>query len=97
MPDEINATRNRLIQRLRLTAMEYAAIIMSALANLIAALALLFGGVAMYIAVDAKQEANNAKEQNKVYEIYVNNLHAWLTARGMEPPAVPAEPPEDDE
>ena len=89
MPDEISETRNRFFERLRLSALEYAAVIMSGIAILIASFSLLFGGVAMYIAIDAKQNANRSEEQNKIYEIYINNLTAELKARGFKAPPMP--------
>jgi len=84
MSDEINATRNRFFDRLKHSALEYAAVIMAAVAILIAAFSMLFGGVAMYIAIDAQQTA-------EVYKIYANNLHAELRANEFKPPPLPEE------
>jgi adenylosuccinate lyase len=96
MPEEINKERNRFITQLKLTALEYASVIMSGMSILIAAFALLFGGLAAYIAVDAKQASHRAEEQNKIYEIYINNLTAELKAKGFEAPPIP-ENQEDEE
>jgi hypothetical protein len=57
---------------------------MAAVAILIAAFSMLFGGVAMYIAIDAQQTA-------EVYKIYANNLHAELRANEFKPPPLPEE------
>jgi hypothetical protein len=51
---------------------------------LIACGSLMFAGIAMYAALDAKEET-------EVYEIYVANLHAELRANGFTPPPLPGE------
>jgi len=65
--------RQRIAGRYKETLAENAAVIISALAVLIAALGLMFGGVAMYVAYDAAEEA-------KIAGIRATNAEAKLEA-----------------
>jgi len=76
--------RSRIAGRYKETLAENAAVIISALAVLIAALSLLFGGVSIFMAFSADQEA-------AVNSIYIQRLDAELRAQGFEPPPLPEE------
>jgi len=65
--------RNRIANRYKEGLIDNAAVIISALAVLIAALGLMFGGVAMYVAFDANEEA-------KIAGIRATNAEAKLEA-----------------
>jgi len=65
--------RNRLVDQAKERLIDNAAVIISALAVLIAAGGLLFGGVAMYVAFDASEEA-------KIAGIRATNAEAKLEA-----------------
>ncbi len=84
MSAEAIHVRSRLIGQYKDRLVDNAAVVIAALAVLIASGALMFSGIAMYAAVDAKEET-------EVYEIYVNNLHADLKAHGFELPPLPGE------
>ena len=72
--------------RTQKTAIEWLAVIISMLGfmttTLVALLAAIMAGVAMFVAIDAH-------EDTKVYEIYVKQLHAQLIIDGLDPPPLP--------
>ena len=76
----------KLLGRLKRTAIEYLAVIISVAGFFLTALiALIFGivaGVALFIAIDAS-------ENTKIWQIYVTELHGDLIEHGFEPPPLP--------
>jgi len=86
---EVIDVRNRLVGHAKENLIDNASVIISVLSVLIAAGALLLGGVAMYIAFDATRDAKEFEIEMEVWQIYTANLHADLRAHGFEPLPLP--------
>lgn len=77
-------TRNAIVGRYAAQAKADSTVIFTGLAVVIAAISLLFAGVAMYIAFNADEDA-------KISSIYIQKLHAQLIAEGFKPPPLEEE------
>jgi len=86
--EAIDVKRNTFIAsaqaRVRESAISWAGFMVAAVAVLIASLTLALSMAAVYIANDAKEKADT-------YEIYVNNLNAYLKSIGVDVPPPPEE------
>jgi len=77
---EVIDVRNRLVGHAKESLIDNASVIISVLAVLIAAGALLFGGVAMYIAFDATKDAQTLGKEVRLYQVYIQELQAKMEA-----------------
>lgn len=84
MSADVMEVRSRLAGQYKESILHNSSVIIASLSMLIACGSLMFAGIAMYAALDAKEET-------EVYEIYVANLHAELRANGFTPPPLPGE------
>lgn len=90
MGSDTLAVRDRLVGRYKENLIDNAAVIISALAVLIAAFGLMFGGIAMWESADTKEDLRHQYDQlvdkHEVTQIYVRDLKAYMIEQGFRPP-----------
>lgn len=89
MASEAIDVRNRLLFQSKDRLMDNAAVIIAALAVLIAAGALLFGGVAMYVAFDATRDAERLQNSLRLTDVYLQEVHVLVESEGLDLPPLP--------